>query len=111
MSVHMTWCVKRRDEYGNRHDEPTVYVPPGNMCIQERGINFHSICCSDGVAVYCITYDGAESYCTTEDRPEFVKLFIQRYTELINNGRGWEKRGNSTISAFSRFRIWSRFSP
>jgi hypothetical protein len=72
------------------------------MCIQETGANFRSICCSDGVAVYCYTEDGAESYCTVESRPEFVQRFIARYGELIN-GRGWERRGDSIISAFRRY--------
>ena len=98
----MTWCRKRRDEYGNRHDEMIGYMPPGHMCIQETSANFRSLCCSDGISIYCITYDGAESYCSEESRPEFVRNFIQTYAELIN-GRGWERRGDSIISAFRRY--------
>jgi hypothetical protein len=98
----MTWCVKRRDEYGNRHDEPTGYTPPGHMCIHETGVNFRSLCCSDGMSVYCITHDGAETYCTEESRPEFVKRFISTYNELISR-KGWERRGDTIISAFKRY--------
>ena len=96
------WCVKRRDEYGNKHDELVGYMPPGHMCLQETGASFRSLCCSDGVAIYCITYDGAESYCSVESRPEFVARFVQRYSELVN-GRGWERRGDAIISAFRRY--------
>ena len=94
----MDWCEKKRDEYGNRHDEPKRYVPPGHMCIQETSANFSSICCSDNLAVYCITHDGAETYCT-EDRGKAVERFVQRFNELIN-GRGWERRDTTLISAF-----------
>ena len=97
-----SWCVKRRDEYGNRHDEPIGYMPPGHMCIQETGANFRSLCCSDGVSVYCYSQYGAESYCTEESRPEFVKRFINWYSELIS-GRGWERSGSAIISAFKRY--------
>jgi len=96
-----SWCVKRRDEYGNRHDEPAVYTPPGHMCIQETSANFRSLCCSDGLSVYCITHDGAETYCT-EDGGMATERFLRRYSELIS-GKGWERRGDTIISAFRRY--------
>jgi hypothetical protein len=92
------WCEKRRDEYGNRHDEPKRYVPPGHMCIQEVSPNFRSLCCSDGLTVYCVTHDGAETYCT-EDGGKAVERFMQQFGELIS-GKGWERRGTAVISAF-----------
>ncbi len=97
----INWCVKRRDEFGNRHDELAGYAPPGHMCIQETSANFRSLCCSDGVSIYCITYDGAESYCSTESRPEFVRRFIEDYNRLIS-GKGWERHGDAIISAFRK---------
>ena len=99
--MSMSWCEKRRDEYGNHHDRLQGYLPPGSMCIQESGANYRSLCCSDGIAVYCYTIDGAESYCTTEDRREFVERFLKRYNELLTYGS--ERRGTTIISAFKRY--------
>jgi len=99
--MSMNWCTKRRDEYGNRHDTMSGYLPPGSMCIQETGVSYRSICCSDGLAVFCYTVDGAESYCTVEDRREFVERFLRRYNELLIYGS--EQRGTTTIRAFSRY--------
>jgi hypothetical protein len=95
------WCRRRRDEFGNRHDELVGYMPPGHMCISESSANFRSLCCSDGVAVYCYTEDGAESYCTVESRPEFVQRFLQRFSELQVMG-GYEIRGTTKFTAFTR---------
>jgi hypothetical protein len=50
------------------------------------------------LAVYCITYDGAETYCT-EDGGKAVERFMQRFSELIG-GKGWERKGTALISAF-----------
>jgi hypothetical protein len=100
--MSMTWCDKQRDEYGNRHDRLQGYhLPPGDMCIQESGANYRSTCCSDGLTIYCYTIDGAESYCTTEDRREFVERFLKRYNELLTYGP--ERRGTTIISAFKRY--------
>jgi hypothetical protein len=100
-TMPMSWCVKQRDEYGNRHDRLQGYMPPGGMCIQEVGPSYRSICCSDGLAIFCYTVDGAESYCTTEDRHEFVERFVRRYNELLTYGA--EQHGATTIRAFQRY--------
>jgi len=96
----MGWCEKRRDGFGNRHDELVGHVP-GNMCIQESSANFRSLCCTDGISVYCYIEDGAESYCVVLEKPESVRQFLQRFSEL-QAGRGYEIRGTTKISAFTK---------
>jgi len=53
------------------------------------------------MAVYCYIEDGAESYCTTSEKPETVPQFLQRFSELQARG-GYEIRGTTKISAFTR---------
>jgi hypothetical protein len=96
----MEWCVKRRDEFGNRHDVLVGYVP-GKMCIQESSANFRSLCCTDGASVYCYIEDGAESYCVELEKPESISQFLQRFSELQAR-RGYEIRGTTKISAFTK---------
>ena len=71
------------------------------MCISEWGANYRSICCSNGLSVFCYTEDGAESYCTVESTPEHVQRFLRRYAELLAHGA--EQHGTTTIRAFKRY--------
>ena len=97
----MEWCIRRRDEFGNRHDELVGYMPPGNMCIQWSSFNYRKLCCYDGLGIYCYIEDGAESYCTELEKPESIQQFLQLFGELQARG-GYEIRGDTKISAFTR---------
>jgi hypothetical protein len=60
MSVN-SWCVKRKDEYGNRHDELVGYMPPGHMSplyvVEDYGEWALSVY-EDGVVLYVDYYGG-----------------------------------------------------
>jgi hypothetical protein len=76
-------------------------MPPGDKCIQWSSFSYRELCCSDGRGVYCYTEDGAESYCTVLEKPESIRQFFELFNELQAK-RGYEIRGDTKISAFTK---------
>ena len=86
----MSFCIRRRDEYGNRHDEvsASLNMLPVVAEIVERGYSdeYRDIVVLDGgmARIISILRAGAETYCheyssvSVDEACEFIRKYLGR---------------------------------